>query len=373
MPGAPIRREIFTCSRFSMTKSITVLSALATLALISHASEGRVLNSEVTYVGSSETNDAPLSIWQLITSDSNYTVLEELVKAAKLVNFLNDTSSSLTMIMPVNSAWSGFMEEINSNLDQLLVSNETLQQLLLYHVHEGFLPSQDLTPGTIIPMYNLQNISVFTLWDGSTCLRDVAGRTIEFLDWGVEAEDSIGYAVGRVMFPVRPSTIGEALLYDTEFSLMRAALVASGNVLLLNSTIANVTLFVPTNSAFNQSLTAVNLTFEGLLKNTSLLNNMVAAHILTRAVNWYSLDILTYHYFSTLNSCAKFFTQQDSVTGETVLVGQGSIQGMSARIIEADLYGGSVALIHVINSVLLPLHKWGTCSSPTWRPTSPPT
>jgi hypothetical protein len=115
-----------------------------------------------------------------------------------------------------------------------------------------------------------------------------------------------------------------------------------------------------------------NLTFEGLLQNTSLLNNLVAAHILTKAVDWYSLDILTYHYFSTLNSCAKFFTQQDSDTGEVVLVGQGSLQGMSAHIIEANLYGGSVALIQAIDSVLLPLHKWGTCSSPTWRPTTPP-
>jgi hypothetical protein len=46
-------------------------------------------------------------------------------------------------------------------------------------------------------MYDLQNVSVFTLWDGSTCLRDVAGRTIEILDWGVDAGDAIGYAVGR--------------------------------------------------------------------------------------------------------------------------------------------------------------------------------
>lgn len=331
-----------------------------------------MLNTEVPSVGSSYTNDAPLSIWQLIATDSNYTILAELVKAAQLVNFLNDTSSSLTMMMPVNSAWSGFMEEINSNLDQLIVSNETLQQLLLYHVHEGFLPCENLSPGTIVPMYDLQNVSVFTLWDGSTCLRDVAGRTIEILDWGVDAGDSIGYAVGRVMFPVRPSSIGEALLYNTEFSLMRAALVASGNLLLLNSTTANVTLFAPTNDAFNQSLVAANLTFEGLLQNTSLLNNLVAAHILTKAVDWYSLDMLTYHYFSTLNSCAKFFTQQDSDTGEVVLVGQGSLQGMSAHIIEANLYGGSVALIQAIDSVLLPLHKWGRCSSPTWRPTTPP-
>jgi uncharacterized surface protein with fasciclin (FAS1) repeats len=137
-----------------------------------------VLNTEVPSVGSSYTNDAPLSIWQLIATDSNYTILAELVKvrndiskyfsiscryagtftfqAAQLVNFFNDTSSSLTMMMPVNSAWSGFMEEINSNLDQLIVSNETLQQLLLYHVHEGFLPCENLLPGTVSTRQQIQ-------------------------------------------------------------------------------------------------------------------------------------------------------------------------------------------------------------------------
>ncbi len=69
----------------------------------------------------------------------------------------------------------------------------------------------------------------------------------------------------RVLFPVHPLTVGDALTYNTQFSMFMQVLITSGNQALLNSTTANVTVLVPTNKAFNsQLLTMVGIGHEGM-------------------------------------------------------------------------------------------------------------
>jgi hypothetical protein len=45
----------------------------------------------------------------------------------------------------------------------------------------------------VLPMANEDTVGIFALWDYSTCLRDLAGRTIAVETWDLAAGDSMGH------------------------------------------------------------------------------------------------------------------------------------------------------------------------------------
>ena len=113
------------------------------------------------------------------------------------------------------------------------------------------------------------------------------------------------------------------------------------------------------------------LTLSDLVQNTTLLSNLVGAHIVKKVLPWETILEDSYSYFYTLNPCATFFsTQQPS--GALLLQGQGMLQGRSANITESDLVAGKFALIQVLDAVLLPWHKYGSgCITKPWKPPAP--
>ena len=177
-----------------------------------------------------------------------------LLQAADLVPLLNDTTLALTMFLPVNSAWENFLIEVGSTLEQLVADNSTISGLLEYHLTET-IPDGFLVPGLDITMADLNNISSFQYWSGSTAIRDLAGRTIQVVNAPLIAGISVGYTTDRVFFPVRPTTVGEALEFNINFSVFKYLMKVSNNTALLNSSTANVTVMAPTNQAFSDALT----------------------------------------------------------------------------------------------------------------------
>ncbi len=101
---------------------------------------------------------------------------------------------------------------------------------------------------------------------------------------------------------------------------------------------------------------------------------MAAAHLLNTAVPWQAmLAAVGSRYFNTLNSCAKFFTQQDYATDMIMLQGQGKISGSAPFIVEGNLVAGHATLLHVLDEVLMPTHPYGTPGScPVPKPWQPP-
>ena len=159
------------------------------------------------------------------------------------------------MFLPVNSAWVNFLGEVSSTYEQLVADNDTISGLIKYHV-TGPIPDGSLVPGLEITMANLHNISTFGYWSwsGGTAVRDMAGRTIQVADVPLIAGTSVGYLTDRVLLPERPTTVGQALEYNSKFSVFKYLMVVSNNTALLNSSTANVTVMVPTNRAFSDAL-----------------------------------------------------------------------------------------------------------------------
>jgi len=347
-----------------------VLCVIFTLGILCHASEGARDLPEAPSPPPVDTPNVtiPTSIWQLIEAEPHLSVLARLVKAADLVPLLNDTTLALTMFLPVNSAWENFLIEVGSTLEQLVADNSTISGLLEYHLTET-IPDGFLVPGLDITMADLNNISSFQYWSGSTAIRDLAGRTIQVVNAPLIAGISVGYTTDRVFFPVRPTTVGEALEFNINFSVFKYLMKVSNNTALLNSSTANVTVMAPTNQAFSDALTKMNLTLSGLVKNATLLSNLVGAHIVTRVLPWQAMIYYAgYVYYNTLNPCAKFYSVE-SKTGAISLQGQGMLVGQSANVTQSDLIAGRFALIQAIDAVLLPLHRYGGgCITSPWKP-----
>jgi uncharacterized surface protein with fasciclin (FAS1) repeats len=300
------------------------------------------------------------SLWDLITTRKDMQVLQRLCEAADLVPMLNTSSQRTTMFLPVDSAFEAFFNETGSNLTALVRDYQTLQDLLAYHTVNKIVTQSDLQASKSV-MTKFDSLLLNHWFDGSILLVDQAGRTTDLIRTNVLAGPySIAHIIDRVLMPFRPSTVDDALQFNTQFQLFRAALEASGNFSgLLNSATANVTLMVPTNEAVVKALEDLNTTFVGLLSNSSLLQSIISAHILPSVVPWEKmLYFAGARYFPTCDSCSTFYVYQDWWSGGLVLNGIGNTQSQTAAIVARDLVAGENALIQAVDAVMLPLKKW---------------
>ena len=151
------------------------------------------------------------------------------------------------------------------------------------------------------------------------------------------------------------STTGETMgetVYDVaagseDFSTLVAAVDAAGLQDALADPEATLTVFAPTNDAFEAALTALGITAEELLADTETLTSILTYHVLGETVT--SADL------------AAAGTDEITVTtlnGEdlTVIVGDGgsvSFAGQTATVVAADIEASN-GVIHVIDAVLVP-------------------
>jgi len=137
------------------------------------------------------------------------------------------------------------------------------------------------------------------------------------------------------------STLVEYLKSDPKFSTLVAAVESAGLVDTLNNLDANLTVFAPTNEAFEEALSILNLTAEELLKDKETLTSVLTYHVLGSKV--YSNQISDGMEANTLNGEDVEF----SVTEE------GGVFVNDAKVVEADVETSN-AVVHVIDTVLLP-------------------
>ena len=152
------------------------------------------------------------------------------------------------------------------------------------------------------------------------------------------------------------TTIADEMMDDTvvdvaagidDFSTLVAAVTAAGLGDALSDPEATLTVFAPTNAAFEAALEALGLTAEELLADTETLTAILTYHVLGDQVT--SADL------------AAAGTEEITVTtlsGEdlTVIVGDdGSVSfaDQTATVVTADVEASN-GVIHVIDAVLLP-------------------
>lgn len=142
-------------------------------------------------------------------------------------------------------------------------------------------------------------------------------------------------------------TVYDVAVGNEDFSTLIAAVDAAGLQDALADPEATLTVFAPTNEAFEAALTALGLTAEELLADTETLTSILTYHVLGETVA--SADL------------AAAGTEEITVStlnGEdlTVVVGEDgtvSFADQTATVTTADVEASN-GVIHVIDAVLLP-------------------
>jgi len=138
-----------------------------------------------------------------------------------------------------------------------------------------------------------------------------------------------------------PGTIVDVAVAAGDFETLVAAVQAAGLVETLSGD-TEYTVFAPTDEAFAEALSALDLTADELLADTDTLTSILTYHVVPGEVMAADVVGLDGQSVETVNGA----TVDVSVDGETVMVND-------ANVVATDV-DASNGVIHVIDAVLLP-------------------
>lgn len=204
-----------------------------------------------------------------INADANYSILRVGLNRTGLINTIGNRGGSYTVFAPDNNAF------IASGLSEATVNAlpiATLTGLMQYHIVTNKLPAAAI-PSTTFP--NLQVPTLIQLPGGNPLVRmnifpgqnggNFFVNNMPIVQ--VDAVTGVNGVMHRVPFVVQPpsTVLAQQIYTDPNFTYLTAAIARadSGQVGLnrLDSVLkfgaANVTVFAPTNAAFQATLTAL--------------------------------------------------------------------------------------------------------------------
>lgn len=131
-----------------------------------------------------------------LASAPEFSILVAAVKKAKLVETLS-TGGPFTVFAPTNAAFVALLAELNaSSLDAL--SEETVKNVLLYHVVSGRVFSSDLKTGQVTTLNGTFNVNLSTLKITDANMRE-AGLVPSLLN--IQATNGVIHVIDRVILP----------------------------------------------------------------------------------------------------------------------------------------------------------------------------
>jgi len=131
-----------------------------------------------------------------LASAPEFSILVAAVQKAKLVETLA-TGGPFTVFAPTNAAFAALLAELKvSNLDAL--SDETVKNVLLYHVVNGRVFSSDLKTGPVSTLNGTFNVNLSTLKITDANMRE-AGLVTSLLN--IQATNGVIHVIDRVILP----------------------------------------------------------------------------------------------------------------------------------------------------------------------------
>ncbi len=194
----------------------------------------------------------PKDIVQLAQENPELSTLVDAIVGAGLTDVLKG-AGPFTVFAPTNEAFAKLdPDELNN-----ITSNPTvLTALLQYHVVGGNVRSSDLTSGSVPTLLSGQSIDV----DVSSGV--VINGSSNVITADVEASNGVVHVIDEVLIPENfvAQTIVQIAASNPDFSILVAALSKpelSDLLSAANEPTADLTVFAPTNSAFEATLSAL--------------------------------------------------------------------------------------------------------------------
>ncbi|KAG1657210.1 hypothetical protein FOA52_008243 [Chlamydomonas sp. UWO 241] len=286
------------------------------------------------------------------------TLLAAVASSPAILAAATDPATSVTLLAPTNAAFVAALAALNMNAAQLLADTKLLTTILSYHIVPTVFDSTAATAeGLTLPtLLSGASVSV-KLVNGKVVINGAATVVAPF-DVDVVGK-SIVHAIDAVLLPPpAPTTIAAVAATVPDLSTLLAAVKASPEILAAASDPRTaVTVFAPTNAAFEAALKTLKMTAAQLLADKALLTKVLAYHIVPSVV---PASHITSHKIWAITLLRGAYLTIQRVSGEVrVYTGlwwngnRANLGPENAKVVIADVPAGA-SVIHVVDQVLLP-------------------
>lgn len=269
-----------------------------------------------------------------VAIDNGFTSLTAAVVTAELLPALTDPLASLTVFAPTNAAFDDLATAFGVTVNDLLML-PNLADVLTYHVLGTEVASSGITNGAIVQPLSASNTLKLTL----KTTGDVFVNQAQVTTADINADNGIVHVLNAVVLPVE--TVVDVAIANG-FTSLTAAVVKTELMPALTDPLASLTVFAPTNTAFENIATGLGVTVTALLNLPNL------------------ADILTYHVLGTEVASSAItnglIVQPLSATNtlKLTLKANGDVFVNQAQVTSADILADN-GTVHVLNAVVLPL------------------
>jgi transforming growth factor-beta-induced protein len=264
-----------------------------------------------------------------IAIDNGFTSLTAAVITAELLPSLTNPLATLTVFAPTNQAFDDLASAFGTDINGLLAL-PNLQDLLLYHVLGSSVASTAVNNGDVVSALSPTNTIKLT----KTAIGAVYANQAMVSTADLMATNGYVHVINGVILPVE--TVVDVAI-DNGFTSLTAAVVTAELLPSLTNPLTQLTVFAPTNQAFDNLATALGTDINGLLANPEL------------------ADILLYHVVSgTVLSTDLANGPVPTLNGQTVNVDLTTgvlINSSNVTIADLTVFNG---VVHVIDAVLVP-------------------
>ena len=257
-----------------------------------------------------------------------HTSLKAAVDKAGLANVLKSADSNYTVFAPDNNAFDQLAIDLKTDIAGLL-DLPNLADILLYHVLGTEAKAADVVNGALVtPLKGANSIKLTKSKDGASIHANQA--LVNRAD--VDVDNGVVHSLNSVL--LASETVVDIAL-DNGFTTLATAVIEARLLPALTNPFGIVTVFAPTNEAFDNFASANKITITDLLALPNL------------------SDVLTYHVVS--GSVKSTDLKNGNVTmlnGKDVLVNLAmGVRINSATVTKADLTASN-GVVHVIDEVL---------------------
>ena len=265
----------------------------------------------------------------IIAMSPDHTYLEAALIQEGLDVALQNNAATLTVFAPTDAAFDNLAAALGTDIAGLLAL-PTLSDILTYHVLGIEVPSSAVTNGLVAQPLSPTNTLKLTV----TSAGDVFVNQAQVTAVDLSAGNGVVHVLGAVVLPIETAV---DVAIDNNFTSLTAAVIKAELIPALTNPLAELTVFAPTNQAFDDLAAALGTDIAGVLANPQL------------------AEILLYHVVGgTVLSSDLVNGSVPTLNGQTVMVDlTAGVMINSANVTTADLTTGN-GVVHVIDAVLVP-------------------
>ena len=282
-----------------------------------------------------------MNIVEIAQDTPELSILVDALIAANLTTALSG-DGPFTVFAPSNSAFQKLDPEV---LNNIIANPALLTSLLTYHVVSGDVGSGDLTNGPVQTLLSGQTVDV-NVSGGMVTLNGSSEVTTADID----ASNGVIHIINEVLFPedFYAMTLAQIVAGSPDHTILLSALAKpelSDLLAAANDPTADLTVFAPTNAAFEGVLAALGMTSIDEIP-VGVLKEIVTYHILGGAV---TSDMLSDGDVNTLLPGIAGGPEYEFVTVDLTA----GVKINTANVTAADLKAVN-GVAHVVDAVLLP-------------------